>query len=473
MPITSPSIVEIPGEPRSDGSEYDARRPFIYRDSVNTVYLGPLGTHHPDVAEFIGVDNYWTDADCYQGMVWTQPIESTPPVDSPFEWYDDPGNQADVEAAILARFPEYDWTASKASPFPKFDQSFNDLWDDSSKFGAAPGQKWHDYYEQVANYARQAIQDEGMGAGEAIDLAFGMITPPSAIENIAADPGPEEIDEIRQRLQLPPKKHPSLPTPHDDVEHLHRPFGRENDYYGWRVPVCYWPDAGQVVTGAPGDFHTDLRLPHGGQKRYDGFIGIQGETGPEGRSYQPGLSWLEVRPSVGQHEKVVQALTPRFPEAANNFAFEGQELDDDFDDLWDDTPAVPVDSRWNDSNPFRLGFAQANGINPIHVSTEDQWLNTSLNQRVPFILHHPSGNLYVGKPGNYHAEIRTSPEYKDFMSKLWDNGPSTDGWAYIDQGTYNHDEAFPDERTEQAVKSYMEGHLRRPLRKETWEDLYG
>ena len=261
------------------------------------------------------------------------------------------------------------------------------------------------------------------------------------------------------------------PQSSEQLEHLYKPSGRNSPWYKWRVPVNYYPASGQVVTGDPGDFHSDIALPYGGDY-WTGMIGLKGRKGPEGEEYTPGFTWLDNRPRPDQHKAVVNTLAQHYPEATTPFV-KGEPNQEDYE--WGDD-YVPGESRinYNNHDKFRLGFGEANGVNLIQTKF-DEGADTSLNNRIPFIYHHPTGNLFMGRNGYFHNNIKQSPEYRQGVGGF--PHPATEGWIWTNEGSVGHEEPFPDERTRhtvlQTLQSYMGSPLdwEQPMTHEDWADL--
>lgn len=330
------------------------RRPFIVKDDV--IYMGDPGTHHPWIAKMIGSDMYYND-DSWPGFVWTQP--SPDAYEGWFAWHKEPPEplSTDVKNLIAETFPNYVWGPGDGGPAPE-DMDWEEDWDadEDEPYGVLSSTfldtEVDDYYQQVAKQAERYLA-EGEPLSEAIDVAFGMVELP---RNYPGDPGsdptPDEIAHVKSMMGKP--NQPARAN--QDLEHIYKPFGRDSNWYNWRVPVNYYPDSGQVVTGDPGDFHGDLHLPHGG-RALTGMIGIQGAEGPQGEQYTPGFTWLDQKPSPQEHQNVIKAISPHWPEAVHKFQRGEPEYEEDMD--WGDME-VPLNTRWDD-NSFRLGFDQAYG----------------------------------------------------------------------------------------------------------------
>lgn len=465
------TIQELDTTDNSFDAVWGLRRPFILKDNV--IHMGSPGTHHPSIAKAIGSDMYYQD-NSYPGFIWTKP--SPDAYEGWFGWHKEPPDplSSDAKHLIAETYPNYVWGPGKGVLQPDYD--WEEDWDtpENKSYGVLSNLKmsWQDteemnfYYQQVARKAEEYLA-QGDRLQDAIHDAFGMVTTPPDHPDPSADPSPDEIAHVKSMMGRPNQP---MPKVNEELEHIHKPGGRDSNWYNWRVPVNYYPDAGQVVTGDPGDFHGDLYLPHGGRS-YTGMIGIQGRQGPQGEQYTPGFTWLDDKPSPAEHKAVINAISPHWPEAVNNFQKGEPQEEEEMD--WGDLE-VPMDTRWGDDSGLRLGFDQANGVNLIKTQY-DEGSSEHLKERIPWIYHHPTGNLFMGRPGYFHRNIKLSPEYAQGVGGF--PAPATEGWIWTNKDEYDHEEPFPDDRTKSNVVHAIQNYMGRPLEQtqpftqEDWADL--
>ena len=333
-------------------AEYATRRPFLYDKMMDTLYVGNQGTHHFYLAKAAGLGTDWhRDPDVYAGEVDSYQIR----------WYEAPDNQDEIEQALM------EWTPDEQITNPSFEsvENVNSLWQISKVGAYEPLYHPDDIKYGIENYELM-VPDSVTGEHRIPNSIWydAWRIPPGEreewLEDVLAQYVPwsvadKEIQDFYDESDLVRPSKGRAPgeseRPVETPEHIHQMQFVNHPHYQWRIPVHYYPDSGQVYTAPAGDIHASMSHPHAGDV-YQGFLGIPGQEAVR-KGYTPGFSWLEERPSQAHHDAVVKALTPMFPYASQPFAFKRDE-----DDLWgveEENSEVPVDSRFRDSNPFRLG----------------------------------------------------------------------------------------------------------------------
>lgn len=206
---------------------------------------------------------------------------------------------------------------------------------------------------------------------------------------------------------------------------------------------------------------------------YQGMVWTQ----PSPDAYEGWLEWHNAppEPQKSMAEQALAAAHPEYvwaPELAPSNPYEPDEND------WDDDEDEPYGVL-----SYRMAFLAARGINVIQTADpmfgKEDHDPEFLNQRLSWIYHPPSQNLFLGELGYFHQNIKNSPQYRQAMQQHVTDHPRVEGWAYINDQSFDHEgvnyELNPHE--EQNIKSIVEEKLGMPLTKwtgypqEDWSDL--